>query len=175
MALEWISFFCVSLSYLHLVCVFFLPFVFFFVSFFFVFSLFLHLRFFLFVSRDFSVFCTFPGSCCRLSLSLRLRGNCKNLQKRNYGPTPSTPTPSETFWEMLLFQDSDPMIQALGWPMIRERIPLRKATGPLQKTIPRKYFDVMWATNLAKLIISEFFDGCNINNLMVVLRNAVPR
>ena len=28
-----------------------------------------------------SVFCTFPGSCCRLSLSLRLRGNCKNPKK----------------------------------------------------------------------------------------------
>ena len=60
----------------------------FFFPFFFVFLCFLHLRFFLFVSRDLSVFCTFPGSCCRLSLSLRLRGNCKNPKKREFRSDP---------------------------------------------------------------------------------------
>ena len=73
----------------------------------------------------------------------------KTRKKGNFAPTPSTPTLSETFQAMLLFQDSDPMTQALGWPMIRERIPLRKATGPLQIKIPQKYFDVMLAPNIA--------------------------
>ena len=98
MGLEWICSFCVSLSCVNVACVSalsrffllfrfcFLPFSFFrlssfFFPFFFVFFVFLHLRFSLFVSRDLSVFCTFPGSCCRLSLSLRLRGNCKNTKK----------------------------------------------------------------------------------------------
>ena len=184
MGLEWISFFCVSLSCLHFACVFSLSFfllfrfVFCLSSFFRLsslfsrFSLFFASSFLLFISRDLSAFCTFPGSCCRLSLSLRLRGNCKNPKKKeNFAPTPSTPTLSETFQAMLLFQDSDPMTQALGWPMIRERIPLRQAPGPLQKKIPRKYFDVIWAPNTGKLSISEFFDGCNLKNLMVHCRN----
>ena len=96
----------------------------------------------------------------------------KTRRKVNFAPTPSTPTPSETFRAMLLFQDSDPMTQAPGWPMIRERIPLREATGPLQIKIPQKYFDVVWAPNIAKLTISEFFDGCNVKNLMVMLINS---
>ena len=38
----------------------------------------------------------------------------KTRRKGHFAPTPSTPTPSETFRAMLLFQDSDPMTQALG-------------------------------------------------------------
>ena len=48
----------------------------------FPFSAFLRFSLFLLVSKEFSVFCTFPGSCCRLSLSLRLRGNCKNPEEK---------------------------------------------------------------------------------------------
>ena len=78
-------FFCVSLSCLHFACVFAL----FLFHFCFIFPPFSFLRFssfslFLLVSEDFSVFCTFPGSCCRLSLSLRLRGNCKTPKKRKF-------------------------------------------------------------------------------------------
>ena len=79
-------FFCISLSCLHFACVFALFFFFVFVfclfsffrlSSFFFFLVFLCFFVSLFVSRDFSVFCTF-----RLSLSLRLRGNCKNPKKK---------------------------------------------------------------------------------------------
>ena len=38
----------------------------------------------------------------------------KNPKKRNFAPTPSTRTLSETFQAMLLFQDSGPMKKALG-------------------------------------------------------------
>ena len=38
----------------------------------------------------------------------------KPEKKRNFAPTPSTRTLSETFQAMLLFQDSDPMKKALG-------------------------------------------------------------
>ena len=121
----------------------------FFSPFFVVFLCFLHLRFFLFVSRDLSVFCTFPGSCCRLSLSLRLRENCKNPKKKEFRSDPVYTDSVRNFPSDAPFQDSDPMKKALGWPMIRERIPLRQATGPLQKKIPKKYFDVMLAPIIA--------------------------
>ena len=52
---------------------------------------------FLLVSKDFSVFCTFPGSCCRLSLSLRLRGNCKNPKKRKFRSDPIYTNPVRNF------------------------------------------------------------------------------
>ena len=86
--LRSLVFFVVSVLFFAF-CPFPLIFVFFFrFSLFFFFLCFLHLRFFLFVSRDLSVFCTFPGSYCRLSLSLRLRGNCKNPKKREFRSDP---------------------------------------------------------------------------------------
>ena len=98
MGLEWIS--CVSLSCLHFACVLALFLFFRFFrrsSFFFVFFAFLCFSLFLFVSEDFSVFCTFPGSCCRLSLSLRLRGNCKNPKKRKFRSDPAYTNPVRNF------------------------------------------------------------------------------
>ena len=47
--------------------------------------------------------------------------------------------------------------------------PTTESHRPIAKKNPRKYFGVMWATNIAKLIISEFFDGCNIKNVMVYI------
>ena len=130
-------------------------------SFFFVFLFFTRLKRFLVFSAHFQAVAVDCPSVFGYGETAKTR------REWNFAPTPSTPTPSETFQAMLLFQDSDPMTQALGWPMIRERIPLRQATGPLQIKIPQKYCDVMWAPNIAKLIISEFFDGCNVKNLMV--------
>ena len=168
MGLEWFFFFfaflcrvCILLVFLRSLVFFWLfrfcvlpvflfcSLIFVFSPFFVVFLFFLHLRFFLFVSRDLSVFCTFPGSCCRLSLSLRLRGNCKNPKTKEFRSDPVYTDSVRNFPSDAPFQDSDPMKKALGWPMIRERIPLRKATGPLQIKICQKYFDVMLATNIA--------------------------
>ena len=100
---------CVSLSCLHFACAIAL-FLFIFVfrifpfSAFLGFSLFSLLFFvflcfslFLFVSEDFSVFCTFPSSCCRLSLSLRLWGNCKNPKKRKFRSDPIYTNPVRNF------------------------------------------------------------------------------
>ena len=50
-----------------------------------------------FDSGEFGVFCTFPGSCCRLSSVFSHRENCKNSKQGNFAPTLSTPTPTETF------------------------------------------------------------------------------
>ena len=165
MGLEWICFFCVSLSCLHFACVFalsrfFLLFRFCFLFFpfsaylrFFFFSVFLCFSFFcIFVSfysfQEIWVFSAhFQAAAVDCPSVFGYGETAKNRKKGNFAPTPSTPTLSETFQAMLLFQDSDPMTQALGWPMIRERIPLRKATGPLQTKIPQKYFDVMLAPN----------------------------
>ena len=62
-----------------------------------LFFAFLCFSLFLLVSKDFSVFCTFPGSCCRLSLSLWLRGNCKNPKKRKFRSDPVYPNPVRNF------------------------------------------------------------------------------
>ena len=102
MGLEWISFllrfsvlfaFCLCFSALSF------PFLFYFSAFFLfpLFFVFLCFSLFLLVTKDFSVFCTFPGSCCRLSLSLRLRGNCKNPKKRKFRSDPVYTNPVRNF------------------------------------------------------------------------------
>ena len=157
-------FFCISLSCLHFAGVFAL---FFFCSFLFLpFFLFPYLRFFVFLHFFFFfVFLCFFVSFIRLKRVFSAHfqavavdcppvfgyGETAKTRKKkgNFAPTPSTPTPSETFRAMLLFQDSDPMTQALGWPTIEERIPLRQTTSLLHTKIPQKYFVVMWAPSIA--------------------------
>ena len=153
MGLEWICFFlrfsvvftcCLCFCALSFFCCF--GFVFFA---FFLFPLILIFPFFLvflFFASSF-LFIRFKRFECFVHISRQLlsivpqssaTGKLQKHKKKGYfAPTLSTPTLSETFQAMLLFQDSDPMTQALGWPMIRERIPLRKATGPLQKKFPK--------------------------------------
>ena len=125
-------------------------------SFFFIvvlfFHLFLFLRFslfffvflcFLLVSKDFSVFCTFPGSCCRLSLSLRLRGNCKNPKKRKFRSEPVYTNPVRNFPSdapFLRLRPNDPSTRLTN--DTRED-PITASHGPIAKNIPQKYFDVM--------------------------------
>ena len=92
--------FC-GLSFSFLFCFRLFPFPLFFVFlclslFFFLFS-FLCFSLSLFVSKDCGVFCTFPGSCCRLSLSLRLRGNCKNPKRRKFRSDPVYTNPVRNF------------------------------------------------------------------------------
>ena len=151
MGLEWICFFlrfsvvftcCLCFCVLSFFCFGFVSCLFpFFPLIFVFFSLFS-----LFFASSF-LFIRFKRFECFLHISRQLlsivpqssaTGKLQKHEKRGYfAPTSSTPTLSETFQAMLLFQDSDPMTQALGWPMIRERIPLRKATGPLQKKFPK--------------------------------------
>ena len=158
MGLEWICFlFCVSLLCLHFACVFvlsrfcfvvvsvlffaFFPFsvyLCFFFPFFFVFLCFLHLRFFLFVSRDLSVFCTFPGSCCRLSLSLRLRWNCKNPKEREFRSDPVCTNSVRNFPSDAPFSRLRPNDPSSGLTNDTREDSSRKATGPLQIKIPQK-------------------------------------
>ena len=52
--------------------------------FFFSFSSFFEVVFVFFVSRGFSVFCPFPGNCCRLSLSLRPRGKLQKTAVKGF-------------------------------------------------------------------------------------------
>ena len=73
----------------------------------------------------------------------------KTRKKKEFRSDPVYTDSVRNFPSDAPFQDSDPMKKALGWPMIRERIPLRQATGPLQKKIPQKYFDVMLAPIIA--------------------------
>ena len=63
--------------------------------------------------------------------------NCKNLQKREFRSDPVYTNPVRNFPSHAPFSG---LSQALGWPMIRERIPLRKAADQLQKKIPQKIF-----------------------------------
>ena len=168
MGLEWICFFCVSLSCLHFACVFALS-RFFWLFRFCVLPVFLFPLIFVFFPRFslfFFVFCIFVSFYSFQEIwvfsahfqaaavdcpSVFGYGKTAKTRKKKKGTSlrPRLHQLSETFQAMLLFQDSDPMTQALGWPMIRERIPLRQATGPLQKKIPQKYFDVMLAPIIA--------------------------
>ena len=119
--------FCVSLSCLHFACVFaLLFFAFFLFPLIFVIFAFLRFVFFFFVFLCF--FVSFYSSPEILVFSAHFQAvavDCpsvfgygetakKTEKKREFAPTPSTPTPSETFRAMLLSQDSDPMTQALG-------------------------------------------------------------
>ena len=54
-----------------------------------------------FVSGEFSVFCTFPGSCCRLSLTLRPPGKQQKIQRRDFRSDPVYTNPLETFRQFL--------------------------------------------------------------------------
>ena len=132
-------FFGVSLSCLHFACVLALSFFFFsflFFAFFlfpliFVFCLlfffvflcfcffFWYLRFFLYnLFQEILVFSDYFQAVAVDCPSVFGYGGTAKPEKKKRGislrPTPSTPTLSETFQAMLLFQGSDPMTQALG-------------------------------------------------------------
>ena len=149
--------FCVSLSCLHFACVFALSrffcyfgFVFaffsffrlssFFFPFFFVFLCFFASSFFLFVSKDVGVFCTFPGSCCRLSLSLRLRGNCKNPKKREFHSDPVYTNSVRNFPSDAPFSRLRPNDPSSGLTNDTREDPITASHRPIAKKKKNEFF-----------------------------------
>ena len=188
MGLEWIRFFFfVSLSCLHFACVFalshfFVVSVLFFCLFsffrssssFFRFSLFslffLHLCFFLFVSRDFSVFCTFPGGCCRLSLSLRLRETARTRKKREIRSDPVYTNSVRNFPSDAPFSRLRPNDPSSGLTNDTREDPITESHRPIANQNSPKIF---WCNGSAQYSIVNYFrnfDGCNVKNLMVERR-----
>ena len=135
-------------------------------SFFFAFRTFL--RFFFFVSRDLSVFCTFPGSCCRLSLSLRPRK--KKLQKpakKGISLRPRLHQPRQKLSERCSFSRLRPNDPSSGLTNDTREDPITESSRPITKKGPKKYFDVMLPLRITNYIIWELFGGCNVKKSMV--------
>ena len=105
-----------------------------------LFFVFLCFSLFLLVSTDFSVFCTFPGSCCRLSLSLRLWGNCKNLKKRKFRSDPVYTNPVRNFPSDAPFSRLRPNDPSSRLTNDTREDPIRASHGPIANKSSPKIF-----------------------------------